>query len=128
MNNDNLTRWHKIVQDRDWPALNEMLDENVEFHSPFVWSPKRGRQVTAFILKNVVEVLADFAYHREWVDSDSMALEFSAKIGELSVKGIDLIRFNENNKIVHFEVMLRPANALMKVGEAMSARIEKAGH
>lgn len=127
MINDNLTQWHEIVQERNWIALNEILDEEIEFHSPFVWKPKEGKEVIVFILKNVISILEEFSYRREWVKDKDMALEFSAKIGGLSVKGIDLIKFNDHNRIEHFEVMLRPANALMKVGEEMSSRIEKAG-
>ncbi len=74
-----------------------------------------------------MKILQGFCYHREWNVDNSLALEFSAEIGDLKVKGIDLIRFNQQNRIEHFEVMLRPANALMMVGQAMSARIEKAG-
>ena len=47
-------------------------------------------------------------------------MEFSAKIGDLSLKGIDLIQFNDEGKIKDFEVFVRPANAL----QALAARSE----
>ena len=38
----------------------------------------------------------------------NVVLEFSANVGDKSLKGIDMIRFNEQGKIVDFEVMIRP--------------------
>ena len=123
----NLKRWHQIVENRDWNDLLNILADDVEFHSPFVWTPKHGKMITAFILKNVTEILEDFQYKREWIDNHNIALEFSARLITLKIKGIDLIRFNDRDKIEHFEVMLRPANALMLVGDLMTKRIEKTG-
>lgn len=123
----NLKRWHQIVENRDWNDLLNILADDVEFHSPFVWMPKHGKMITAFILKNVMEILNDFEYKREWIDNHNIALEFSAQVNNLKIKGIDLIRFNNQDKIEHFEVMLRPANALMLVGDLMTRRIEKSG-
>jgi hypothetical protein len=50
-------------------------------------------------------------------------LEFEARIGELSMRGIDLIETNEQGKIVDFEVMIRPANALQVLGAEMGRRL-----
>lgn len=77
------------------------------------------------ILSNVVEVFEDFAYHREWVDGNNWSLEFSARVGEFSLKGIDLIRLNDAGLIVEFEVFIRPANALQALGEAMAQRLQQ---
>ena len=52
-----------------------------------------------------------------------MVLEFSAKVGDKSLKGIDMIRFDETGKIVDFEVMIRPFNALQALGAEMGARL-----
>lgn len=127
MTDSNLEIWHQIVEERDWNLLQKILADEVEFHSPFVWKPKVGRGITAFILQNVTDIFEHFTYHREWSQDGEMALEFSAEINGLQIKGIDLIKFNSQNQIEKFEVMLRPANALMIVGQEMSSRIKKAG-
>jgi len=127
---ENLKRWHQIVENKEWNELLDILADDVEFHSPFVWTPKHGKMVTAFLLKNVSEIFKNFEYKREWVENvenRNVALEFSAQVNNLSVKGVDLIRFNDQDKIDHFEVMLRPANALVLVGNLMTERIEKYG-
>jgi len=127
MNNKNLERWHQVVLEKDFDLLQELLDENVEFHSPTVWQPKLGRDVTAYILQMLIDIVENFQYHREWIDGNNFALEFSAQVDGKNLKGIDLIRWNDEGKIVHFEVMLRPINSLQLVFEKMTQRLRDAG-
>ncbi len=118
-----LKRWHNIVSKRDMQDLQAMLAENVTFYSPFLWKPYHGRQSAWMILAAVSEVFQDFTYHRELVDGNDWALEFSASVGDLSVKGIDLIRLNDDGLIVEFEVFIRPANGLQVLGAAMARKL-----
>lgn len=127
MSESNLDRWHQVVFNRDLKMLSQLLDDQVEFHSPTLWAPKVGKPITQFILQMVIDIFEDFEYHRQWVDGENMALEFSAKVGDKQIKGIDLIRWDENGKIVHFEVMLRPMNGLQLMFEKMTARLQEAG-
>jgi len=75
----------------------------------------------------VIDIFQDFEYHREWVDSNNLALEFSARVDDKKVKGIDLIRWNDQGKIIHFEVMLRPINGLQLMLDKMTKHLEDAG-
>jgi hypothetical protein len=127
MSQENLDRWHQVVANKDMTLLRELLDENVEFHSPTVWQPKKGRDITQYILKMVIDIFQDFEYQREWIDGDNLALEFSARVDDKKVKGIDLIRWNDQGKIVHFEVMLRPINGLQLMLDKMTKNLQDAG-
>ena len=49
--------------------------------------------------------------------------DLEARIGEFSLRGIDLIETNETGKIIDFEVMIRPANALQLLGAEMNRRL-----
>lgn len=118
-----LDQWHHIVFARDLEALSAILAEEVVFRSPFVWKPYYGRVPTFIILSTVIDLFQDFAYHREIVDGDNWALEFSARVGDLSLKGIDLIRWNDAGQIVEFEVFVRPYNALQALGQEMQQRL-----
>ena len=64
-------------------------------------------------------------YHRELVSADGLnvVLEFSAKVGERELKGIDMVRFDEDGKIIEFEVMIRPMSGLQALGDEMSRRL-----
>lgn len=122
-----LDQWHHVVEARDFDFLNDLLADDVEFLSPVVFTPKRGKDVTRFILVNVLDIIENFTYHREFMKGDDVALEFSGHVGDIQIKGIDLIHFNEAGKIDHFEVLLRPAKALEAVGAAMGARLQNMG-
>ena len=118
-----LDRWHRIVFQRDVQDLQAMLAEDVVFHSPYLAEPYAGRQATALILTTVSEVLQDFTYHREIIEGNNWALEFSARVGDQSLKGIDLIRLDDDDLIVEFEVFVRPYNGLRTLGVAMARRL-----
>lgn len=122
--NEQLSLWHKFVETQDAAILDELLAENVQFHSPFVWKPKDGKAITKLILTTVTQVFQDFRYVREILDGNNWALEFEAKIGELTLRGVDLIQLNNEGKIIDFEVMVRPANALQALGMEMGRRLE----
>ena len=118
-----LDHWHHIVFNRDLAALQEFLAEDVVFRSPYVWRPYHGRQAAWLILSTVLDVFQEFTYHRELIDGDNWALEFSARVGERSLKGIDLIRFDGDGRIIEFEVFVRPFNGLQALGEEMARRL-----
>jgi len=122
-NEERLETWHRAVFERDREALMGLLAEDAVFHAPAYFKPREGRETVAFILANAIEVFENFTYHRELTDGDDWALEFSANIGDVKLKGIDLIRWNEADRIVDFEVYVRPAKGLQALAEAMGARM-----
>lgn len=115
--------WHKFVETGNKEILDEILDENVRFHSPFIWKPKEGKSITSLILMTAASVFEDFRYIREISERENHALEFAARVGELELRGVDLIKIGEGGKIVDFEVMIRPANALQALGKEMGRRL-----
>jgi hypothetical protein len=68
-------------------------------------------------------VLEDFVYHRQFVGDNAVVLEFSAYVGSMSLKGVDIIRFNDAGQISDFEVMVRPATGLQALGAAMAQQL-----
>lgn len=123
--NQQLSLWHQFIETQDAKILDPLLAEKVRFHSPFVWKPKDGKMITTKILTTVTQVFKEFKYVRQILDGDNWALEFEAKIGDLTLRGVDLIQLNEEGKIVDFEVMIRPANALQALGLEMGRRLEE---
>ncbi|TYT73935.1 nuclear transport factor 2 family protein [Desulfobotulus mexicanus] len=119
--------WHDVVFNRNIEALESMLAEDVQFYSPALWKPKNTRMEAMVMLGTVIEVFENFTYHRELVQGNNWALEFSADVGEKSVKGIDLIEFNDEGKIQRFEVFIRPLTGLMALAEEMGKRLKEKG-
>ena len=118
-----LARWHEFVAAPNAAILDELLADDVKFHSPFVWKPKMGKPTATAILLAVTEIFVDFRYVREIVNDFQWALEFEAQIGEFSLRGVDLIELNSAGEIIDFEVMIRPANALQMLGAEMGRKL-----
>ena len=120
-----LQRWHAMLANRDLKALPDLLAPDAVFRSPMAHTPYPGAPVVSMILNTVINVFEDFTYHRELATGDglSVVLEFSARVGDKQLKGIDLIRFNEQGQIIEFEVMIRPLSGLQALGEEMGRRL-----
>ncbi len=120
---ETLKQWHRFVATQDPLILDDIVDPNADFHSPVFWKPKHGRAVVIAILTAASQIFEEFKYVREAVDGVNAFLEFEAKVGDLTVRGIDIIKIGDDGKIVDFEVMIRPANGLQAVGAAMTKRL-----
>ncbi|PHR91510.1 MAG: polyketide cyclase [Robiginitomaculum sp.] len=120
-----LEKWHKIIASKSVAALPDIIHPDAVFRSPMAHTPYPGRDILVFALSNVIEIFEDFKYHRSFFseDGDSAVLEFSAHIGSKQLKGVDIIRFDAEGLITEFEVMIRPASALMALGEQMAPRM-----
>ncbi|WP_285962239.1 nuclear transport factor 2 family protein [Pseudomonas tohonis] len=120
-----LQRWHHLIASQDLSRLPELLHPEAVFRSPMAHTPYPGAQAVNLILNTVIQVFQDFAYHRELASADglSVVLEFSARVGERELKGIDMFRFDEEGRIVDFEVMIRPMSGLAALGEEMGRRL-----
>ena len=121
---ETLKSWHRFVETKSEDVLRPLFAETTVFRSPFVHLPIPGRPASLLILCAVVQIFENFRYHRTFVSgTHDVALEFSANIGELKLKGIDLVKFDPAGKIIEFEVMIRPFKALEVLSTRMSARI-----
>ncbi len=120
-----LAQWHQMIDNKDMTILIELLHADVVFKSPMAHRPYAGAFAVSLILQTVITIFQDFTYHRSFASDDGLeiVLEFSAIVDGKSLKGIDMIRFNQDGKIVDFEVMIRPFNALAALGKAMGERV-----
>ena len=119
-----LAIWHEIVAARDITKLPSILADDVVFRSPAFFKSYPGTEAIALVLGTVLTVFEDFTYAREFHAPDglSVVLEFSARIGDKTLKGIDMFRFDADGLIAELEVMVRPGNALMLLGHTMAER------
>lgn len=106
----------------DLPAL---LHPQARFRSPMAHHPYESAQAVALILSTVINVFEDFTYHRQFASGDgaSAVLEFSARVGDRHLKGVDIIQFDAEGRILDFEVMIRPMSGLQALGAEMGARL-----
>jgi len=123
--NDVINKWHEFVTKSDTTILDGLLAEDAVFHSPVVWTPQEGKQVTKMYLMSAGMVMKDFAYNKEVISEKHAVLEFTAKIDDITVNGVDIITINEASKISEFKVMIRPLKAVNKIHEKMGEMLQK---
>ena len=134
-----LEAWHRTVRDMSEEALDEILAEDVVFHSPIVHTPQQGRALTRLYLMaafkvlpgqskcdpSVAEANGSFQYVREVVGERDAVLEFTTEVDGIFVNGVDMIRWNDEGRIVDFKVMIRPKKAMEKIHAEMAAMLSK---
>jgi ketosteroid isomerase-like protein len=122
-----IATWHKLVETRDAAGLDNILDENVVFHSPVVHTPQAGKPITTLYLTAALHVLNNetFQYLREVVSGNNAVLEFLTVIDGISINGVDMITWNEDGRIIDFKVMLRPLKAVNLVHKMMGEMLQK---
>jgi hypothetical protein len=123
-------------------GLDELLDDDVVFYSPIVYTPQRGKAITTMYLQAAGQTLpgdnakaekADdaaggegrFRYTKTVLAGDTAVLEFETTVEGKYVNGVDIIRCNDAGRIVEIRVMIRPLQAINLVHQQMAAALER---
>tara|TARA_B100000579_G_scaffold427222_1_gene435535 strand:+ start:505 stop:930 length:426 start_codon:yes stop_codon:yes gene_type:complete len=132
--------WHQAMKSKDVSIWNELLDDDVVFHSPVVFTPQKGKKITIMYLMAATGVFGSadkktgllestqagskFRYINEIVGKTSALLEFESEIEGTYINGADLLQWNENNKLTEVKVMVRPLQAVNMLHQKMKAMLE----
>ena len=116
-----IQQWHELLRSGDPSKLPALLSDSVVFHSPVLHAPQIGRDLTEMYLLAALQGLYNDSFHyvREVVGDNDAALEFVVEHDGIVINGVDLIRWDEQQKITDFKVMIRPYRAIDKVREIM---------
>ena len=119
---DPIKTWHDIVEKRDVLGLDGLLADEVVFHSPVVHTPQVGKPITKKYLVAAFQVFFNdsFRYVRELQGDRDAVLEFEVKLDEITINGVDMIKWNDAGKITEFKVMLRPLKAVNLIHQKMA--------
>jgi hypothetical protein len=135
-----IEKWHAFLHGELPGGLEELLDEEVVFYSPIVFTPQRGKQVTSLYLQAAAQTFpgdgatsnpddtrsgGSFHYTKTVLGNDTAMLEFETTIEGTYVNGVDIIRCNDEGRIIEFRVMIRPLQAVNLVHQQMAAMLEK---
>ncbi|MBM7335253.1 MAG: nuclear transport factor 2 family protein [Alcanivorax sp.] len=122
-----IERWHRLVDAKDADALNDILADNVTFHSPVVHTPQEGKAITRMYLTAALHTLNNehFRYEREILQGDNAMLEFTTVLDGIQLNGVDIIHCDADGRIDDFKVMVRPLKAVNKIHEMMGAMLER---
>ncbi|MBI4883201.1 MAG: nuclear transport factor 2 family protein [Actinobacteria bacterium] len=134
-----IEQWHAYLRGELSGGLDELLDDDVVFYSPIVYTPQRGKAITAMYLHAAGQTLpgdksaanssggagGGFRYTKQVLGDDTAVLEFETTIEGKYVNGVDIIRANAAGRIIEFRVMIRPLQAVNLVHRQMATMIEK---
>lgn len=124
---DTVAAWHQLVANQDASGLDALLADNAVFHSPVVHSPQVGKALTRAYLMAAFHVFGNDTFHyvRELAGPSDAILEFQVEIDGITVNGVDMIKWDEDGRIVEFKVMLRPLKAVNLIHQKMGAMLQR---
>lgn len=120
--------WYHVAKNNDTTGIENMLAQDVVFHSPVVHTPQRGKKITAIYLAAAFNVFSNqpFQYVREVNDGYDTVLEFEVEIDGVHINGIDMIRWNAAGQIAEFKVMVRPLQGVNMLHKKMQEMLAQA--
>ena len=113
----------RAIEAGDEEAALATIADDVEFRSPAVHKPYRGKEDVEGILRLVATVFENFRYTNEWRDGSTTILFFEANVGDRELQGIDILEDDEDGLIERFTVMIRPLSGLQAVAGTMAERL-----
>lgn len=121
-----LSTWHDLVSSRNVRGLSSLLADSVVFHSPVVHTPQVGKAITTQYLAAAFHVFFNetFKYVREVVGTRDAVLEFQVTIDGIAVNGVDMIKWDDEGRIVEFKVLIRPLKAINLIHQKMGAMLQ----
>lgn len=128
-----IEQWHAYLRGELAGGLDELLDDDVVFYSPIVYTPQAGKEITKLYLQAAGQTLpgekssaggSAFRYTKQVLAGDMAVLEFETTVEGKYVNGVDIIRANEAGRIVEFRVMIRPLQAVNLVHQQMARMLE----
>ncbi len=122
-----IAKWRQVVKEKNFQLLEEILDDSVTFYSPVTFTPQKGKEITLMYLSAAAEVFEgnSFSYIHEIIDGNMASLEFELELEGIHINGLDLITWNEDQKIIEFKVFIRPLQGLNALHKNMGLILKK---
>jgi hypothetical protein len=132
-------QWHAYMRGDLPDGLDILLDDDVVFYSPIVFTPQVGKEITKMYLLAAGQTLPGeksapsqtdvpsqkFRYTKQVLDGNMAVLEFETTIEGKYANGVDIITCNDAGKITEFRVMMRPLQAINAVHRQMGQALEQ---
>jgi len=121
-----IQRWHSFVENPDPAILSQLIADDAVFHSPVVHTPQVGKPLCMMYLMGAMQVFSQgkFQYTNQWDNQNGSVLEFQAEIDGIAINGVDLVRWNDDQQIVEFKVLVRPLKGVNMIHQKMKAMLE----
>ena len=134
-----VAKWHQHLRGQLPGGLDELLHDDVVFHSPIVYTPQKGKAITKLYLEAAGQTLpgerpegdtdvskgaGGFRYTKQVLSGHHAVLEFETTVEGKYVNGVDIIECDDDGRIIEFRVMIRPLQAVNLVHRQMGAMLE----
>ena len=115
--------WHQCIENASLDPA--MMTEDVVFHSPYIYTPIKGKTNVSRYLKaaGTVFLNSDFRYIEEIIGGNQACLVFEATFNDLYVNGVDFLVWNNQQKLTEIRVFIRPFQALNALRELMAKQL-----
>jgi ketosteroid isomerase-like protein len=104
---------------RDLDAMRAQLNPDVVLNSPIVSTPFVGREAVLELFEVILETLEDVRYTVDMTDGDLHFLSWHTRIGATEMQGADILRLDEEGRIVEFTVFFRPLKGITVLASAL---------
>jgi hypothetical protein len=108
----------QIVASKDHSRMDELIGEQITFHTPRFLKPHTDRKVVKLILQGIPRVIENFHYERTWAAGDEAIMEFKGNVGKWVLHGLDIFTVGEDGRASELTVFVRPPRGLEALGEA----------
>ncbi len=120
----NVDALREAIEAKDRQRYAALLAEDVRFFSPIEAEPTVGRKAASMVLSTVFEeVFEDFRYVNQLDGEDLHLLVFHARVGNVPLEGVDLLKLDREGLVREFTVMIRPLEAIKAIGQEMALRM-----
>ena len=90
-----------------------------------MFAPQTGKALATMYLSGAIKVLGpSLRYVAEWYDARSAVLEYEATLDGVYIQGVDILRWNGDDKLISFTVMARPLRGLEKIIDLMGRELQ----
>jgi len=117
-----IQQWHRIFAHNDPELILPLIDDAIEFYSPAIFAPKRGKAEVFELLRVVFDIFEGYRVTDTWTKQDDVMFEFEARVGKYTLQGIDRFRLNDAGRVVEMKVWIRPLSGLKELARTVMKR------
>jgi hypothetical protein len=111
------------VEAKDFSTFEEIFSDDPSFVSPAVFKPYEGVEAMRAVLTAAMKTFEGLTYIDQVETGNRAVLIFEADVGDKQVKGVDILTFDDEDRVTELMVMIRPLRGLEAVIERMAENL-----
>ena len=121
-----ISLWHESLKSNNPSIIYNMLSDDFEFFSPALFKSKDKYMGFIYLMAaHETFLTSSFNYVSDIRDENPAVLEFECEIDGVHINGIDMFKWNDENKLTEMKVMIRTDKALKQVIATMTGHLSR---